>query len=305
MATLSFIDSPFKSKAEYEAWLLLPDAAKAAGLKDAGHRRISLPALFNVTPGALCEVVPAASGRTFGRFTEKTLACNRKAKIAIDRVCTSGGFTQSWESHSEPDGFIRMTKIPVVILIKLMLGLPETDEEAAEMLTGAYAICMDPHSRTCMNVIVGRHPAMGGSGFAVDKFSLYYSSNAEMYQKHGNEWPLLLGYSFRTAVLNGTLNRAALADLRYNSIAAEPGTAFDGAAHGLIIDGRSACEDCAYVSANEGESDKDRAQRIEGMVRSMVAAYGKKTLALSYDPAERDAGVTALQSEWDLLKKQL
>merc|ERR1719473_977976 len=93
-----------------------------------------------------------------------------------------------------------------------MLGLPKADEDLAELLTGAYSICMMPDSQTCMNVIVGRHPA--GSGFAVDKFSLYYPNNEIMYQKHGNNWPLLQGYSFRTAVLNGVLNRAGL-DLRW------------------------------------------------------------------------------------------
>ena len=301
MPTLSFINSPFTTKAAFATWSQLPDAAKAAALP---ARRIPLPALFDVVPGtAVCEVVPAASGRTFGRFAEKTLACNREAKIAIDRVCRSGGFTQSWERQPGPDGLLKMKKIPVVILIKLMLGLPKADEDLAELLTGAYSICMMPDSQTCMNVIVGRHPA--GSGFAVDKFSLYYPNNEIMYQKHGNDWPLLQGYSFRTAVLNGVLNRAALDDLRRNSLKAAPGTTFDGDSHGLVIDGASEYEDCAYMSAKEGEADSDRAQRIEGMVRSMVSAYGNSTLALSYDPAERDAGVTALQSEWDLLKKQL
>lgn len=37
-----------------------------------------------------------------------------------------------------------MTKIPVLVLVKMMLGLPKDAEEAVASLTGAYAICMDP-----------------------------------------------------------------------------------------------------------------------------------------------------------------
>ena len=78
----------------------------------------------------------------------------------------------------------------------------------------------------------------GGSAFAVDKFSLYYPDNAEMTAEFGNAWPLLRGYSFRTAVLRGSLNRAALADLRWNAIPVQPGTSFDAAEHGLIVEHR-------------------------------------------------------------------
>ena len=37
----------------------------------------------------------------------------------------------------------------------------------------------------------------------------------------------------------------------------------------------------------------------------MGRAYGESLLALSYDPEEKARGVTALRSEWELLKKQL
>eukprot|EP00966_Prymnesium_polylepis_P311161 7188759-Prymnesium_polylepis.1 len=285
-----------------------PDEAAEAGA--AGDILIELPAgWFNVAPGsAVCKVVKVASGRTFGPFAEKTLVCNREAKQAFDQVCRDGGFTQSWEKQAGPDGFTAMKKIPVILLIKLMLGLPQDAEEAVETLTGAFAICMMPHTRTCMNVIVGRHPAPGPSGqmgFAVDKFSLYYPENAAMDAQHGKHWPLLLGYSFRTAVLNGSLNRGSLYGLQTGTIRAKEGTRFDAADHGLIIDDASAYEDCAYVEMRAGEADQARQQRIEGMVAAMVAAYGKSTLALSYEPEEKAAGMTALESEWALLKKQL
>ena len=42
-----------------------------------------------------------------------------------------------------------------------------------------------------------------------------------------------------------------------------------------------------------------------GRLREIIDAYGKSTLALSYEPAERAEGMTALMSEWVLLKKQL
>jgi len=159
-----------------------------------------------------------------------------------------------------------------------------------------------------MNVIVGRHPAPGAAGqmgFAVDKFSLYYSENAAMDAQHGKNWPLLLGYSFRTAVLNGSLNRGSLYGLRHGTIPTEGGSRFDAADHGLIIDDASEYEDCAYVETRAGEADQGRRERIEGMVAAMVAAYGTSTLSLSYEPKEKAAGMTALESEWALLKKQL
>ena len=41
------------------------------------------------------------------------------------------------------------------------------------------------------------------------------------------------------------------------------------------------------------------------MVAAMGRAYGESLLAMSYDPEEKARGVTALRSEWELLKKQL
>ena len=78
------------------------------------------------------------------------------------------------------------------------------------------------------------------------------------------------------------------------------------AQHGLVVDDESAFEDCAYVCNVAGESDEERARRIDGMVAALVAAYsGSHILAPSYDPAEREQGMTVLESEWRLLKRQL
>ena len=52
----------------------------------------------------------------------------------------------------------------------------------------------------------------------------------------------------------------------------------------------------------EGESQEERLRRIDGMVAAMVAAY-PSVLAPSFDPEERRRGVTALESEWELLKR--
>jgi hypothetical protein len=154
-----------------------------------------------------------------------------------------------------------------------------------------------------MNVIVGRRPN-GSGGFVLDKFSLYYADNAAIPAEWGSTWELLQGYSFRTAALNGSLNREGLNGLRWGSVPTAVGTEFDAAVHGLVIDDASAYEDCAYVSAIGGESTAARVSRIDGMVAAMVAAYGGShgLLALSYDPAEQAQGLTALESEWQLLK---
>ena len=151
-----------------------------------------------------------------------------------------------------------------------------------------------------MNVIVGRHPNDQG-GFVLDKFSLYYPDNSAIL---GDTWDLLQGYSFRTAALSGSLNRAGLHGLRAGSIPVAEGAEFDSTKHGLVIDGASAYEDCAYVEFREGETNEQREQRIDAMVHGMVAAYGSQgILSLSYDPVERQQGMTTLESEWRLLKR--
>ena len=67
-----------------------------------------------------------------------------------------------------------MRKIPVIILTKLMLGLPAGQVDEVQSMVGAFSICMEPDKRTCMNVIAGRRQNADG-GFSLDKFALYYS----------------------------------------------------------------------------------------------------------------------------------
>jgi hypothetical protein len=153
-----------------------------------------------------------------------------------------------------------------------------------------------------MNVIVGRHEGHSGE-YVLDKFSLYWPDNAEAAERWGNIWPLLQGYAFRTAVLNGSLNRSDLSGLAEGRIPVLPGTRFSREEHGLVIDDASLFEDCAYVKDVSGEPDEERMARIEDMVKAMEAAYSGSTLAFSYDPEERAMGITALWSEWALLKK--
>ena len=85
------------------------------------------------------------SGRTFGTFAEKTLVCDPAARQAIDQICWQGGFTQAWAETDSNEEFT-MTKIPAIILVKLMLGLGPEQEDVVKSLRGAYAICMAPES---------------------------------------------------------------------------------------------------------------------------------------------------------------
>merc|ERR1719456_2003031 len=98
-----------------------------------------------------------------------------------------------------------------------------------------------------MNVIVGRRlipehqRSVAHIRYAVDKFSLYYPSNAEAAERFGGlgtTWPLLQGYAFRTAVLSGSLNRGGLANLGRHPALREKG---------LVVDSESQYEDCAYM----------------------------------------------------------
>lgn len=114
--------------------------------------RIELPeGWFSVAPSgtartAVCRAIAVTSNRSFGAFAEKTLQCNRFAKDAIDQMCHEGGFTQAWARDGN-DELFTMTKIPAIILVKLMLGLPEEAEAEVQSLIGAYAICMEPASK--------------------------------------------------------------------------------------------------------------------------------------------------------------
>lgn len=276
---------------------------------------------------AVCRAVPVASGRSFGPFRELTLECSSAARAAIDQVCAEGGFTQSWSATSRTVEEIleqgsgdmphKMTKIPAVVLVKLMLGLPAAEEAAARSLVGAWSICMEPDRRTCMNVVVGRRqPAGPDTCFVLDKFSLYYPDNGIARAEWGDRWDLLGGFSFRTAVLQGTLNRGGLRSLGTGGTTARS-CGFSASEHGLVVDAASAYEDCAYVPVQMGvggvggETREERVRRIDGLVEAMVAAYGPREgdeqglLRLSFDPVERAQGVSALESEWNLLKQHL
>merc|ERR1712226_713010 len=82
------------------------------------------------------------------------------------------------------------------------------------------------------------------------------------------------------------------------------GTKFDRNDHGLIIDSDSAYEDCAYMQEVANETDEERSNRLEKMIQAMEVSL-VDTLSLSYDPEEKDKGITALRSEWLLLKKHV
>ena len=90
-------------------------------------------------------------------------------------------------------------------------------------------------------------------------------------------------------------------------MAVRDGVIFDGATHGLVIDNDSAYEDCAYVTTIADETPEARMARIDGLVKAMVASYGgaQGILAPSFDPLEREQNITALEGEWNLLKKQI
>jgi hypothetical protein len=137
----------------------LGDGAEGgAGAAAAPGLDIELPPYFFGVRGAFCRAIPTPSRRSFGAFTEKTLKCNQLARDAIDRMCNMGGFTQSWAAHAAGAETFTMTKIPVVILVKLMLGLPEGEEAAVQSLRGAYSICMDTARRAPWSIWEERAP---------------------------------------------------------------------------------------------------------------------------------------------------
>jgi hypothetical protein len=154
---------------------------------------------------------------------------------------------------------------------------------------------------TCMNVIVDRRRLSDGGGYVLNKFSLYYPDSNAAAARWGECWPLLQGYAFRTAVFTGTRNQSILDDLQSNTV-----DGFNADDHGLVSDDQSKYEDCAYMKVKDGETDVDRIQRIETMIDAMENAEGTQgSLAMSYDPEQAKGGMTALRSEWDLMKRMI
>ena len=140
-----------------------------------------------------------------------------------------------------------------------------------------------------MNVIVGRRPNASGSGFSLDKFSLYYPDNSAVPPEWGNTWDLLQGYSFRTAVLNGSLNRGDLAGLRHGRIRAAAGTTFDRAAHGLVRSGSAAASSGAWAVEGEATQPPAHSWRAAPPVHwraADAADAGRPSSAVTIGPLE-------------------
>lgn len=272
--------------------------------------RFELPkSMFNDCHDGICYITNIKNGRKFGDFIEKTLICNESAHNVINNICDEYDYEPSSEEYKDEKDFENnkdklfiFTKLPVIILIRLMISLDK--EEVISELTGAYPIAMIPDKCTCMNIIVGRRKNEDNS-YNIDKFSLYYPNNDLCYKLYGKNWPILNGYAFRTAVLNGTLNRSDLNKLRLNEIIQNKDVNFIKESYGLKIDDLSEYEDCAYIEGVSSETSQEHLSRIENMVKHMVKAYhGEQgVLALSYDKKEKEENITALEGEFKLFKK--
>jgi hypothetical protein len=272
--------------------------------------RFELPkSMFNDCHDGICYIANIKNGRKFGDFIEKTLLCNESAHNVINNICDEYNYTSSSEEYKNNEEFennkdklLIFTKLPVIILIRLMISLDK--EDVVSQLTGAYPIAMTPNKCTCMNIIVGRRKNEDNS-YNIDKFSLYYPNNHLCYKLYGKNWPILNGYAFRTAVLNGILNRSDLNKLRFNEIIQNKDINFIKESYGLKIDDLSEYEYCAYIEGVSSETSQEHLSRIENMVKHMVKAYhGEQgVLALSYDKKEKEENITALEGEFKLFKK--
>jgi len=271
--------------------------------------------MFNDCDDGICYIINVKNGRKFGNFIEKTLVCNESAHEVINNICDEYDFQacsiefngkECFEDHEDfkdvKNKLFIFTKLPVIILIKLMISLES--EDVVSEISGGYPIAMTPDECTCINIIVGRRKNEDSS-YNIDKFSLYYPNNHLAYKLYGKNWPILNGYAFRTAILNGTLNRSDLSNLRYNEITQNKDANFIKETYGLKIDDLSEYEDCAYVEGVSGESSQEHLSRIENMVNNMIKAYhgDHGVLALSYDKKENQENITALESEFKLFKK--
>ena len=124
---------------------------------------------------------------------------------------------------------------------------------------------------------------------------------------YDKQWPIINGYSFRTAIFDGNLNRDALNDLRHNKLQIINKCEFKKELYGLKIDDDSEYEDCGYMEGISGETKEKLMNRIKKMVDNIVKSYECDSeeciLAYSYDPEERKNNVTAIESELKLFCK--
>ena len=271
----------------------------AGAAAPAGAEMIDLPAAFE--SGGKFKVVPHLTGRSFGRFQEKTLVVDALGKKSIDDLCYDK-FTQGYEGGKEwdprsadpdEDGNYRMKKIPVIILIHIIENKYEdsaTDDYVEKELVGAFPICMKPDKRTAMNVIVGRYRYNAADDvrkYPVKKFSLYYPDNTKYNNNDDKIWPLLHGFAFRTGIFgNIATGREKINDPIFTNL-------------GIIIDDESIYEDTMYWESEPSEDDLSRFERIKGTVEKMTGEL-KDILTLSYNPELAAEGKTCAQEEFEI-----
>lgn len=118
-------------------------------------------------------------------------------------MCIEMGFDADFKKNEDgsllitKDNFYIITKIPIIILIKLLLSFDKNIEDNIDNIIGAYSISMNFYENSALNIISGRKLNNDGK-ISIQKFSLYYPNNNDM-TIFGNNWPLHLGFSFRTA----------------------------------------------------------------------------------------------------------
>lgn len=215
--------------------------------------------------------------RKFGRFEENILEFDYDAKRIFEELFASQGYEADWKEGEET---CLLTKTPVILLIKIMLFV-----EDEKPFIGAYSVSCNPDSRTSINVIAGRITDAKGR-ISVQKFSLYYPDNKLCYEAWGRNWSLLHGFSFRTGVVKGTLNRIQFIDLCKK-------------VNGLRYDENSLYEDASYFSSDVDEKDESIIHRVNKVIQGLLTY--KHVLSMSFDPSEKENGVTAVESEWKLL----
>ena len=185
-----------------------------------------------------------------------------------------------------------MIKIPVKILILIIKNKYENDdinERVGKELIGAFPISMDPDDRIILNVIVGRYELIDGK-YPVKKFSLYYPNKILKKYETEKNYPLLEGFSLRTAILQGDLSKSREI---LRKLSQDPNLNLEFNEY----------EDAMYWKFAESNDDQTRTNAFKETIKILKEknkAKNYKLLSLSRNPELKDKKVTFAEEELGL-----
>ena len=228
--------------------------------------------------------------RTFGKFNQGILVCNKDVQQNINRYCVRSGFSDEWEINRD---ICIMTKIPFMIV--LLIATENNNHGIRAKMQAAYSIGYDPRFIT-INILTLKNKPDGT--LKANRIPLLYLIPFDIHTKH---YIIKNGWCFRTGVLSGedlNDNRWILSKL-IESIEQEEKKYNNQNKTNLISLG---IEDAVYVNLTGR-------QNIVRYIKDIIDKIKNKTFEkdgikqrffkLSFDKEEASRGLTVLESEYN------